>query len=162
MPAPVGTGIGDAVIRAATQTATAVGASALVAYTLSGTTGLRAARERPAQPILGITSRIETARRLALSYAVHAVHAPEDIHSFGEMVNNAVRIAVREDWAPRQPARHRRRRALRAARNDKHPAHYRDRRYRSARKVRRGGLMAMPPGRVHPGAAAWRHRRVPA
>ncbi|MEP9375258.1 pyruvate kinase [Aquabacter sp. CN5-332] len=95
-PAPSGNTIGDAVIKAATQTATAVGAKALVAYTLSGTTGLRAARERPAQPILGITSRIETARRLALSYAVHAVHAPEDIHSFGEMVDNAVRIAVRE------------------------------------------------------------------
>lgn len=99
MPAPAGDGIGDAVIRAATQTATAVSAKAIVAYTLSGTTGLRAARERPAQPILGITSRIETARRLALSYAVHAVHAPGDIHSFGEMVDTAVRIAVRETLA---------------------------------------------------------------
>lgn len=97
MPAPAGDGIGDAVIRAATQTATAVGAKAIVAYTLSGTTGLRAARERPAQPILGITSRIETARRLALSYAVHAVHAPGDIHSFGEMVDTAVRTAVEHD-----------------------------------------------------------------
>nr|WP_245504527.1 pyruvate kinase [Aquabacter spiritensis] len=91
-----GATIGDAVIKAAAQIATAVDAAALVAYTLSGTTGLRAARERPPLPILGITSRIETARRLALSYGVHAVHAPGDIHSFGEMVDKAVRIAVDE------------------------------------------------------------------
>ncbi|MEP9369017.1 pyruvate kinase [Xanthobacter sp. VNH20] len=89
--------IGDAVTKATYQTAIAVDASALVAYTLSGTTALRAARERPPMPILGITTSLETARRLALSYGVHAVHVEEDIHSFGEMVDTAVRIAVEED-----------------------------------------------------------------
>ncbi|OYX84114.1 MAG: pyruvate kinase, partial [Azorhizobium sp. 35-67-5] len=58
--------------------------------------GLRAARERPPIPILGITTRLETARRLALSYGVHAVHVADDIHSFGEMVDTAVRIAVEQ------------------------------------------------------------------
>jgi len=91
-----GTTIGDAVTKATYQTAIAVKTAAIVAYTLSGMTGLRAARERPPMPILGITPRIETARRLALSYGVHAVHTADDIHSFGEMVDTAVRIAVRE------------------------------------------------------------------
>ncbi|OYW33618.1 MAG: pyruvate kinase, partial [Azorhizobium sp. 12-66-6] len=91
-----GTTIGDAMTKAAYQTAIAVDAAAIVAYTLSGTTGLRAARERPPMPILGITTSLETARRLALSYGVHAVHAADDIHSFGEMVDTAVRIAVHE------------------------------------------------------------------
>ena len=45
-------------------------------------------------PILGLTPKVETARRLALSYGVHAVHMKEDIHSFGEMVDTAVRVAV--------------------------------------------------------------------
>ncbi|MFG1243284.1 pyruvate kinase [Xanthobacter sp. V7C-4] len=86
--------IGDAVTKATYQAAIAVDASALVAFTLSGTTGLRAARERPAIPILGLTPKMETARRLALSYGVHAVHMKEDIHSFGDMVDTAVRTAV--------------------------------------------------------------------
>ncbi|WP_188575626.1 pyruvate kinase [Azorhizobium oxalatiphilum] len=88
--------IGDAVTKAAYQTALAVDAVAIVAYTLSGTTGLRAARERPPMPILGITTRNDTARRLALSYGVHAVNVGEDIHSFGEMVNRAVQVAVEQ------------------------------------------------------------------
>lgn len=86
--------IGDAVIKASYQAAVAVDAAALVAFTLSGTTGLRAARERPEIPILGLTSQLDTARRLALSYGVHAVHMKEDIHSFGDMVDTAVRTTV--------------------------------------------------------------------
>ena len=89
--------IGDAVTKATYQAAMAVDATAFVAFTLSGTTGLRAARERPHVPILGLTPKIETARRLALSYGVHAVHIAEDIHSFGEMVDTAVRVAAEHD-----------------------------------------------------------------
>lgn len=89
--------IGDAVTKATYEAAIAVDAAAMVAFTLSGTTGLRAARERPHIPILGLTPKIETARRLALSYGVHAVHMKEDIHSFGEMVDTAVRVAVEHD-----------------------------------------------------------------
>ncbi len=91
--------IGDAMTKAAYQTALAVDAAAIVAYTLSGTTGLRAARERPPMPILGITTRADTARRLALSYGVHAVNVGEDIHSFGEMVDRAVQVAVEQQLA---------------------------------------------------------------
>ncbi|WP_454918229.1 pyruvate kinase [Xanthobacter sediminis] len=86
--------IGDAVIKASYQAAVAVDAAALVAFTMSGTTGLRAARERPEIPILGLTPEMGTARRLALSYGVHAVHMKEDIHSFGDMVDTAVRTTV--------------------------------------------------------------------
>ncbi len=127
--------IGDAVTKATYQAALAVDAAAIVAYTLSGTTGLRAARERPPIPILGITTRIETARRLALSYGVHGVHVADDIHSFGEMVDTAVRIAVEQglggagDRLAITCGR-----ALRQARNHQHAAGDHHRRHRSASK----------------------------
>lgn len=83
----------DAITRAAHETAKTVDAVAIVTYTASGTTTLRAARERPAAPILAIASRSPIARRLALSYGVHAVFAPEDIQSFRDVVVKAESIA---------------------------------------------------------------------
>ena len=41
----------------------------------SGSTSLRAARERPSAPILSMTPTLATARRLALVWGVHSVHA---------------------------------------------------------------------------------------
>jgi pyruvate kinase len=41
--------------------------AAMVAYTSSGASALRMARERPRAPIIGMTPRRETARRLALA-----------------------------------------------------------------------------------------------
>jgi pyruvate kinase len=50
-----------------------LGAVATVAYTSSGYSALRMARERPRAPIIGMTPRRATARRLALVWGVHAV-----------------------------------------------------------------------------------------
>ena len=75
-----------------------VGAAAIVSYTTSGATALRAARERPAAPILVLTSNLSTARRLALLWGAHCVHQA-DIHSFNDMVQKAVRTAHREEIA---------------------------------------------------------------
>ncbi|MBS7538367.1 pyruvate kinase [Ancylobacter lacus] len=97
-PAPGGT-VADAVTAAAYQAALSVNAKALVTYTLSGTTTLHAARERPRMPILGIASQLGTARRLVMSYGVHAVHAPEEIHTFGEMATKAQQVAVEHGFA---------------------------------------------------------------
>jgi pyruvate kinase len=75
-----------------------VGAAAIVSYTTSGATALRAARERPEAPILVLTSNLGTARRLAVLWGAHCVHT-RDVKSFGDMVQQAVRIAHREKIA---------------------------------------------------------------
>jgi pyruvate kinase len=88
----------DAISAAACQVAGTVGAAAIVSYTTSGATALRAARERPAAPLLVLTSNLSTARRLALLWGAHCVHT-SDVKNFGDMVQKAVRIAHREEFA---------------------------------------------------------------
>ena len=88
----------DAVTSAARQVADTVRAAAIVTYTTSGSTALRAARERPVQPILGLTCKPETARRLVLSYGVRSI-CTEDIHSFSEMVSKATELAAQNGLA---------------------------------------------------------------
>lgn len=83
---------GDAITAAAYQVARTIGAAAIVTFTTSGSTTLRAARERPEMPILCLTASQGTARRLMLSYGVRSVLS-EDIHDFGEMVDRAARMA---------------------------------------------------------------------
>jgi pyruvate kinase len=88
----------DAISAAARQVAHLVGAAAIVSYTTSGATALRAARERPEAPILVLTSNLATARRLAVLWGAHCVHT-SDVKSFNDMVQKAVRIAHREKIA---------------------------------------------------------------
>jgi pyruvate kinase len=88
----------DAISAAARQVATTVGAAAIVSYTTSGATALRAARERPAAPLLVLTSSIKTARRLALLWGAHCVHT-SDVNNFGDMVEKAALMAHREEIA---------------------------------------------------------------
>jgi pyruvate kinase len=85
----------DAISAAACQVARLVDAAAIVSYTTSGATALRAARERPEAPILVLTSNLGTARRLAVLWGAHCVHT-SDVKSFSDMVQKAVRIAHRE------------------------------------------------------------------
>ncbi len=82
---------------------TTIGAAAIVSFTSSGATALRAARERPAVPILALTANLATARRLALLWGAHCVHLP-DIRNFNDMVQKAVRAAHREEIAGRASA----------------------------------------------------------
>jgi pyruvate kinase len=88
----------DAISVAACQVAGTVGAAAIVSFTSSGATALRAARERPSVPILVLSSSLATARRLALLWGAHCVPTP-DIKNFNDMVQRAVRIAQRETIA---------------------------------------------------------------
>jgi pyruvate kinase len=88
----------DAITAAARQIAHTIKATAIVTYTTSGSTTLRAARERPDVPILCLTQKLETARRLSLCWGVHAV-VTEDINNFQEMVAKAVAVARHEDFA---------------------------------------------------------------
>ncbi|WP_150427641.1 pyruvate kinase [Dechloromonas sp. CZR5] len=50
--------------------------AASVAYTTSGYSALRMARERPQAPIIGMTPELATARRLALAWSVYPVLCP--------------------------------------------------------------------------------------
>ena len=88
----------DALTAAAHQVAETIEAAAIVTYTTSGSTTLRAVRERPDVPIMCLTSKLETARRLVLSFGVHAVHTA-DVNNFNEMVHKAVQIALRDGIA---------------------------------------------------------------
>ncbi len=89
-----------AIAAARPQVSSTIGARAIVAFTASGSTALRVARERPAAPVIGLTQNQDTARRLAVVWGVHAVVTPE-IHSMTEAVNRASRVALTEGLASR-------------------------------------------------------------
>lgn len=86
--------IGDAMRRVADLLQVAV----TVAHTRSGFSALRMARERPKAPIIGMTPRLATARRLALVWGVHAVltHKIADVL---EMTEFAGQAALKEGFA---------------------------------------------------------------
>lgn len=88
----------DAITAAARQVAETVSAAAVVTFSTTGSTTLRAARERPVVPILGLTPRLDTARQSALIWGVHSV-LTEDCHTFGEMVSKAIHAAKTEGFA---------------------------------------------------------------
>ncbi|HEY1932473.1 MAG TPA: pyruvate kinase [Acetobacteraceae bacterium] len=88
----------DAIAAAARQISHTVGAKAIVAFTASGATALRVGRERPEAPIIGLTPRLETARRMAVVWGVHAVVVP-DVHSMSEAVTRATHVARTEGFA---------------------------------------------------------------
>ncbi|MDJ0609559.1 MAG: pyruvate kinase [Kiloniellales bacterium] len=88
----------DAISAAAAQVAGTIDAAAIVSYTMSGSTALRAARERPVAPIIVLTNNVETARRLALLWGAHCVHT-EDVKTTTEMADKARRLAVKEGFA---------------------------------------------------------------
>jgi pyruvate kinase len=89
----------DAISAAARQVAHTLNAAAIVTYTSSGSTTLRAARERPEQPILSLTSDVEVARQLALVWGVHSAVLTKEVRGFAEMVNKAVHYAQHEGFA---------------------------------------------------------------
>ena len=84
----------DALAEAAKNIAMTVSAKAIICFTTSGSTARRVARERPPVPLLVLTPRMETARRLGLLWGTHAVHT-RDVDSFEEMVAKAKRMALR-------------------------------------------------------------------
>jgi len=85
----------DAICAAMRSVSEVVRASANVTYTTSGTTSFRAARQRPTAPILCMTPRLETARRMAFVWGVHAKVVP-DVSSADEMVSCAREVCQAE------------------------------------------------------------------
>lgn len=92
-PEPTGA---DAISLAARQIAETLNLSAIVAYTSTGTTGIRASRERPSTPIIALSPIVETARRLALVWGLHSV-VTDDAHDLDDMVDRACAIACGEE-----------------------------------------------------------------
>ena len=88
----------DAITAAARQVASTIEAAAIATFTTSGSTTLRAARERPSVLIIGLTPKTETARQLALTWGVHPIKTP-DAHNFAEMVKIASEVSLREEIA---------------------------------------------------------------
>ena len=72
--------------------------AAILTYTTSGSTSLRAARERPAPPIVSMTPNLATARLLSLVWGVHSVHT-RDVANVAEMVDGACRCAREGEFA---------------------------------------------------------------
>jgi len=88
----------DAITAAARQVSETIRAAAIVTYTVSGSTALRAARERPRVPIICLTPSAETARRLALAWGVSAIVSPDAL-GFGDMVRRAITCARESELA---------------------------------------------------------------
>ena len=88
----------DAIADAARHIADTLDLAAVVCWTSSGSTGLRMARERPRSPIVALSPKMATGRRLAVVWGVHCV-VTEDAHDQDDMVDRACRIAFKEGFA---------------------------------------------------------------
>jgi len=94
-PEPTGA---DAISLAARQIAETLNLAAIICYTASGTTGLRAARERPPMPVIALSPVVKTARRLSLVWGTHCV-VTSDAVDLDDMVDRACRISAEEGFA---------------------------------------------------------------
>lgn len=88
----------DAIMAAVHEVTHIIHARAIVSWTKSGSTALRAARERPEAPIIVLTPIMETARRLALVWGLHCV-LTQDARDLDDMVERAAHIAASEGFA---------------------------------------------------------------
>jgi pyruvate kinase len=88
----------DAIMAAVHEVTQTIEARAIVCWTKSGITAMRAARERSQAPIIAPTPSIDTARRLCLVWGTHSV-ITEDIRDFDDMVKRAGQIARQEGFA---------------------------------------------------------------
>ena len=87
----------DAIASAARQIAETLELSAVICWTSSGSTALRVARERPKSPIVAISPKLSTCRRVALTWGVHCILA-EDARDLDDMVNRACRLAFKDGF----------------------------------------------------------------
>jgi len=84
---------GDVLSAAARRAADALGQGCIVAYTSTGASARRLARERPLQPVLALTPSLVAARRLALGWGIEPRIVPQPA-SVDEMTQIAARMAV--------------------------------------------------------------------
>jgi pyruvate kinase len=95
---PIERSISGAIAAAASQVARTVDAKAIAAFSASGSSALRLARQRPVQPVIAIVTGDAVARRLAVSWGVHAIVAPDAL-DLAHAVELAARLARDEGFA---------------------------------------------------------------
>jgi pyruvate kinase len=78
----------DAIALSARHIADVLGCAAVVAYTATGSTAYRVARERPRCVVIGLTPFTATARKLTLAWGVRTM-VTEDARNVEEMVEKA-------------------------------------------------------------------------
>ena len=83
----------DALVAAARRAADATSTACLVAFTATGATARRMARERPLQAVLALTPNPRTAHRLTLVWGLER-RVAADPRNLEEMTHEAVEIAV--------------------------------------------------------------------
>lgn len=88
----------DAISAATRQVAETLDLAAIVTYTSTGSTAVRAARERPKNPILALSPNQRTARRLTLVWGLHSAQASES-RNLEVMVDIACATAFNEGFA---------------------------------------------------------------
>ena len=88
----------DAIMAAVHEVTETIDARAIICWTSTGVTALRAARERSLAPIIAATPSQETAHRLTLVWGTHPI-TTEDICDFDDMVARASGIAKQEGFA---------------------------------------------------------------
>ena len=90
--------VADGIVSAAREIAETTDIKAICCFTQTGTTALLTARERPRVPIIALSSEIDTARRLALTWGTNCVLSGSKTR-FKEAVVSAVRAALAEGLA---------------------------------------------------------------
>ncbi len=88
----------DAIMAAVHEVTSTIHARAIVCWTKSGSTALRAARERSDAPIIALTPQLEVSRRLSLVWGLHCIYT-EDAQDLDDMVDRAARFAFLEGFA---------------------------------------------------------------
>ena len=90
--------ISDAITVAARQVAETTNVKAICCFTHSGTTASLASREKPRVPIIALTPKVNTARRLVLTWGLHCAII-EEIGRFKMAVVNAAKVAREDGFA---------------------------------------------------------------
>ncbi len=90
----------DAISCAIRRISSILPVAALVNYTESGSSSLRASRERPKAPILSLTPSLTTARRLTVAWGIYSV-VNERLRKVEEVTSTALEIAQAQGMAQR-------------------------------------------------------------
>ncbi|UYP32062.1 pyruvate kinase [Pseudomonas sp. Z8(2022)] len=90
----------DAISCAIRRISSILPVAALVNYTESGASSLRASRERPKAPILSLTPSLTTARRLTVAWGIYSV-VNERLRRVEEVTSTALEIAQAQGMAQR-------------------------------------------------------------
>ncbi len=90
--------VADGIVSAAREIAETADIKVICCYSQSGSTASLVARERPHVPIIAMTSKLGTARRMALTWGLHCLKTDE-VDRFKSAVLNSARAAVNEGFA---------------------------------------------------------------